>query len=289
MAELKLLQNTIVIDDDTYGITAKTAETAAVAEQLINAITFKKVNLTDSESSLIGDAFDGSSSKELVIVPAAGGRFTGRIAGKSFETLPDDASTILNYGDIEKFIVNRLNSSSVLYTWNGTELSGIGTEDGIQNISIITGANDDVSTLAEHINDKKPVAAYVYICNDDGNKGRMYFGTSRSDKVAGVEISAENALTAVNAANAEKLTNNADASEYYDYNAIKKLDETIRSDLQSAIETAATNIQNEITKITAGQTKVQNAVNADTAITAISATKDSNNNIILVLPIRIKL
>ena len=277
MAEL---QNTIKIDGTTYDITAKTAE---VADKVNNSLVIKKTNLDGTEASASLADFNGEKAETVTVVPASGGMFTGRVNIENYPNQTMDSKAILNSSDIKKFIVNELKSNSVLYTWNGTALNGGGESASVQSISIITGAYSDVDALAEYIWAKKPIAAYIYICSDSANRGKIYFGTSASDRVAGVEVSAENALTAVNATNAEKITSTTDATKYYTYDNIAKLDTSINGNssgteagilkildaqvatINNELKPTVTNNTSEINKIKNGTTTVPKATQAASA------------------------
>lgn len=193
------LDKVIKIGEEDYNINAVNASTA---DALNSKLTLKRVNLTDKLESVVTE-FNGADDKTVLIVPASGGRFSGRITVRSASSdiWTSDGETVLNYNDIVNTVLTQLKKTSVLYTWDG-KLNGV-TPDAatIQSISVITGPDDQKNALAQHIYDEKPIAAYIYISNDDGNRGKIYFGTSESNTVNGVEVSAENAITATKLAN----------------------------------------------------------------------------------------
>lgn len=227
---VKELARTIKINDsDEYNVNAVTAETA---EKVGNKFVIKKTNLDGSTSDTLLAEYDGSAAEEVTIVPASGGRFTGRVNIDDYTNSTLDSKALLNSGDIKKYIVNELRSNSVLYTWNGTTLAGGDIGDDIKSISIITGVDEHKDALAGYIYETKTVAAYIYISTDAENAGRIYFGTANSENIVGVSVSAENALRAVEAEKALKVVKDGDASAYFDYTKLLS-----DSELLNAIET----------------------------------------------------
>lgn len=213
---VKELARTIKINnsDEEYNVNAVTAETAGKVD---NSFTISKTNLDGSIAASKLASFDGSTSCDVTVVPASGGRFTGRVNIDSYTNSTMDPYALLNSGDIKKYIVDELQSNSVLYSWDGTILLGGGHGASIQSVSIITGADEHKDELARYIYENKNVAAYIYISTDDENAGRIYFGTADSENVACVSVSAENALSAVDAENAKKVVKEGDNSVYFDY------------------------------------------------------------------------
>lgn len=194
----KELDTTIVIGTETYKVNA---EHAKEADKVKNSLSLNKTNLNKNPASVLD--FNGEQSKSLTIVPANGGRFSGRITvpSSSSDIWKSDGETVLNYTDIVDTILKDLENTSVLCTWDGATLSGIDDGSLVQSISIITGADSEVNTLANEIFENKPVAAYVYIA-DNGN---IYFGTSASNEVKSVQVSAENSIKANQLANSRNL------------------------------------------------------------------------------------
>jgi hypothetical protein len=222
------LNSTVLLDGVEYNINAETANTA---KQVANALTVKKINLNKSDGSVNTDSeerdifgFDGSEAKSITVVPAEGGRFTGRITVPSLKTsgpINRDGETVLNCNDIKEYIVNELQNSSVLYTWEydqdtktGT-LTGGGLGTAVQSICIIYGASEDVEPFAEYNHaayidytennnvDASFMAAFIYISDDtevsagdDPEKeyiGNIYFGTCEQPTTVPVRATADRA------------------------------------------------------------------------------------------------
>jgi hypothetical protein len=208
----KTLKVNVNGNNEEYNINAKTAD---VATKVANALEVKKIDVDDKTTT--GElSFDGSGdSNELVIVPAAGGRFSGRITVPSFpESWSTDGETILNYKDITETVLKELKNNSVLYTWNGTTLSGGGSGTQIKSVSIITGAAGNVNSFAAENATSKQFSAFIYVA-DTGN---IYFGTSDSSEVAGVTVSSETAINANQLTNARKFSVNLGTSDTVDFN-----------------------------------------------------------------------
>jgi hypothetical protein len=208
----KTLKVNVNGNNEEYNINAKTAD---VATKVANALEVKKIDVDDKTTT--GElSFDGSGdSNELVIVPAAGGRFSGRITVPSFpDNWSTDGETILNYRDITETVLKELKNNSVLYTWNGTTLSGGGSGTQIKSVSIITGAAGNVNSFAAENATSKQFSAFIYVA-DTGN---IYFGTSDSSEVAGVTVSSETAINANQLTNARKFSVNLGTSDTVDFN-----------------------------------------------------------------------
>ena len=191
----KELENTLLVDGEEYNINAKQAE------KVKHGLTLKKNLLTTINEN---DVFDGQEALTIDYVPATGGRFTGKVR------LPANPDTInnedvLNYGDLKDKVLVELINNSVLYSWNGTKLTGGGESQAgtIQSICIVVGSDSNVNALAEYIYKNKPVSAYIYVDSDTGN---IYFGTCNSNKVTSVKVSSEYAITATRLANARKFS-----------------------------------------------------------------------------------
>ena len=222
------LQKTLKVDDIEYNINAVHSDTAS---QVVNKLILKKTNLSTGEpSSREADwtEFDGSVEKVLNIVPSSGGGFSGNITVPPYKDTIRDES-VLNSSDIKKFIVNELKSNSVLYTWNGTKLTGGGEGSSIKSISIITGNDANKNSFATKNNEnylayknndttKSFVSAFIYISTDDGNLGNIYFGTCEANEVTGVQVNADNANTAGQLASTQHFSVSLESSAEVDFN-----------------------------------------------------------------------
>jgi hypothetical protein len=200
MAENKELNKTLAINGDTYNINA------VKADKVENTLVIKQIGV-DIDSEI---QFDGSTAGSISIVSAEdGGRFKKTIhvpASSNAEFVNDE---VLNYGDLTGVVLKELKNNSVLYEWDGSELQA-GTEGNMtKSVSIITGAAGDVNSFAAENYESKHFSAYIYVA-DDGN---IYFGTSDSDKVAEVKVSADTANRANQLTTARVLSVDLASSE----------------------------------------------------------------------------
>lgn len=241
----KELKNTLVISGEEYNINAKKAEEAKeashavetdhaveadhanasdiateaeTANKLAKTLKITKVNLGNT----VDVDFNGESDKTIKIVPADGGRFTGRITTATDKVSRDiiarDPETVLNSAHIKTYIVDELIRKSVKCSWNGSELVAEATDASnasIPSICIVTGDSTAANGFALYNNQNyinrneegRPpfLSAFIYVSTDDGNNGNIYFGTCDSDHVAGVQVSADKANYAVSSGTAEQL------------------------------------------------------------------------------------
>lgn len=225
--EIRELDKTLQVDGKAYNINAKTAD---VSGRVVNKLVVKKTNLTGETSENSSIAFDGSSDKELVIVSADGGGFRGRVTVPDFTNQKMDPKAVLNSSDIKKFIVDELEKTSVLCTWDGESLVGGGDGSSIKSISIITGPDSKVNALAQKIYDTGSISAYIYISNDNEKLGNIYFGTCDSNTVAGVRVSAENAITAEKLKNSQTFIANLASYDAGSFNGTAAVSLGIKSD-----------------------------------------------------------
>ena len=206
MAEENLkLKKTIKIGDDTYNITA------TEADKVNSKLTFKKNQLgLASDGKMIQTTvteFDGSEPESVVIVPAAGGRFEGRITTKDVSdgVLASDGETIINYNDIKNKIVNKLLNTSSVAAWDGTKLTFTkkDSSETFNGISFVVADGTTTETEIEHFAaenskvDNKWLTSYLFI---DKNTKNAYFGTSEDDGYIRLSTST------INAELAEKAT-----------------------------------------------------------------------------------
>ena len=204
MANTIDLADKLLFDGQTYNINAVNATRADEADKVTHVLTLKKYDLSDTDynSASTLKSFDGQANTEVTIVPAAGGRFKGRITVPSNKsTWKTDGETILNYNDIMDDVLpafadkvyTKLKSNTVLSEWTGEELVKYDQDDDTKNVGIIVGNNTDVNSFAKANCSDKYYTAFIYIADDTGN---IYFGTIDSEDVNGVSINAENANTA---------------------------------------------------------------------------------------------
>lgn len=199
------LDKTLTVDGITYNINAVNAETA---DKVQKAITFIKSLLptTEGVKSTETIIFDGSEAREIGFVPSSGGEFTGAVYIPS----KDENSTIndrevVNYGDLKNIVVadalEQLQNSSVLYSWDGTNLEGSNENPEINTVCIVTGKEEHLDELTTWLANNKKFYAYFYIATDtestdeDGDRiCNIYFGTLTSG-VYKVKVNAETADT----------------------------------------------------------------------------------------------
>ena len=280
------LQNTININGDIYDITAKKSEEAVhaiLADKAINSDEANRANeLTNSliikniglEGTVVKETcFNGKNSEEISIVPASGGRFSGRIKVVKNTNKTIDKEAILNYEDILDRVVPNLINRSVFYRWNGEELSSA-IEEAVNSISIVCGEENNIEGFSEHNNtSSEPLTSYLYICSDSGN---IYFGTVNS-------AAARIAQSAINSENAKSATTliHTDGTGKADFTA-----EHLSSILDN-LQLQLTDIKYDETNPNAAKTLVAKAHKADEATSAGKATTadkaigDSQGNNIL--------
>lgn len=274
----KDLKNTLFVGDEEYNINAVNARHAESADSVKCALKFEKINLTaakDAECECEHPiVFDGSADKTITIVPACGGRFTGRITTPTVSkgTIVKDPETILNSADIKTHIVDELIRKSVKCSWNGSELAAEAADASnasIPSICIVTGDNAAANGFASYNNqnyinrneDGRPpfLSAFIYVSTDDGNNGNIYFGTCDSDTVNGVQVSADHANYAINTSN---IVNADNPAQYYDYEKLANIDKVV-ADNNETLTTHIKNIENGTTVVP----KATDAVNAENATT----------------------
>lgn len=270
-ADIRELQSTLAIDGKSYNINAKNAESA---DKVAHELTIKKIHLTGEEEI----TFNGEQPKSVNIVPAEGGIFSGSITVPS-DSIEDHSDVVLNRTDIKNFIVSELGSNSVLYTWNGTTLKGGGAGEDIKSISIITGKDEHKDELATYIYQNNTVSAYIYISNDEGNLGNIYFGTCNNKTVAGVQVSAENAL---------KVVDHTDNSNYFNYATLAdmlqrlgtiegNINTEIKPNIADLVDWQSSVTDPEKTGSVARALQANKASQADCASYATQAKKDSES------------
>lgn len=167
----KKMDSTLLINGESYDVSAKTADMVS------NKLTINKIKLGDKTEEVVVE-FDGSEARGVKLVPADGGRFTGRITVPSFaSTWDNDPETVLNYKDIQDTVLAKLKNTSVLYTWSGTTISPV-IKQAIAGISLVTGLEEHLAEFIAFAGTKP--TEYLYICSDTGN---IYLGTSTSAEV----------------------------------------------------------------------------------------------------------
>lgn len=194
---------------------AEEAEEAAIADkakQVENSLTITESHTNGATTDV---KFNGSASKNVSIVPASGGKFTGRVTVPNVESnisLKDLSETVLNYSDIKSKmtadftteLTTQLTNTSLVYKWKNSVLSPALANTNLAGISLIEGLEEDVNKFAnKNYNnclsnatndpsnpDKIWLASYLYLCTDSKN---IYYGTS--DLSYAVHI-AKNATTA---------------------------------------------------------------------------------------------
>ena len=132
--------------------------------------------------------YDGSDKKELLIVPARGGRFTGRITVPSVkdDIIRNDGQTVLNYTDIITKVVDKLINTSTMAIWDSTtsELTFTDNSGSINGLCVVLGLDSELGLFAttNQINKttypNKWLPNFLYIGTDTGN---IYLGKTESD------------------------------------------------------------------------------------------------------------
>jgi hypothetical protein len=209
------MDKTIVIDNETYNINAVHSDKATTADF---ASSVEKVNyeLVINEKGHDGDtvvSFDGSSKKSLDIVPASGGKFTGKITAPSIlgsgEEIDEEA--VLNFKDIVGTVLERAFNTNVLATWEDSKLTFNTTTGNINSSCLVKGLEEDLfdKTVEQEsvlgfatinynnsiANDKSLpwIPTYLYLCTDTGN---IYLGTSTSPELIRLAVNSVNTKVA---------------------------------------------------------------------------------------------
>lgn len=205
------MDKTIVIDNETYNINAVHSDKATTADF---ASSVEKVNyeLVINEKGHDGDtvvSFDGSSKKSLDIVPASGGKFTGKITAPSIlgsgEEIDEEA--VLNFKDIVGTVLERAFNTNVLATWEASKLTFNTTAGNVNSSCLVKGLEEDLfdKTVEQElilgfatvnynnctVNDKSLpwIPTYLYLCTDTGN---IYLGTSTSPELIRLAVNSVN-------------------------------------------------------------------------------------------------
>jgi hypothetical protein len=228
----KELARTLTVNSEEYNINAVHAD---VASSVKHSLTINKTNLEGTIAKTPLVTFDGSTDASVTIVPACGGRFTGKVRIADYpagEAINQQA--ILNCKDIKTFIVNELKNNSVLAEWNWNVAEGTGTlipggsGASVKSISIITGKDDAKNHFAAQNNEnyeayvagdasKAYLSAFIYISDDAGNIGNIYFGTCTESEVSGVQVNAENANTAGQLASPQRFSVSLSSDSVVDF------------------------------------------------------------------------
>jgi hypothetical protein len=261
----KELEKTLKVNGEEYNINAKQAE------KVEKALKLKKNLLT----TISEDTFDGTAEKVIDYVSAEGGAFRGAIRVPNNENANIDNKAVLNYYDLKNSVLKELKNNSVLYTWNGKTLAGGGEGDLIKSVSIITGDTGDVNSFAAKNFTTKQFSAYIYI----GDTGSIYFGTSDSSDVAGVTVSAENAINANQLTEARELSVNLESDSAANFDGTEDVAIGVSGTLP--VSKGGTG-EKDLKDVTVGSanilisTETGKMYNAD----GISAAIDSLNNVI---------
>ena len=191
------LDKVLQVGDETYNINA------VKADQVSHKLKFSRSNLTGGVSSLNKD-YDGSEEVDLVIVPAEGGKFTGRI------TVPDDTratisgDSVLNYNDIKNVFIEGVKNDAIVFSWDGSTTS-VTINDKVNSISIVQGPDSRADAFAaynktRYANGLGSLPTYLYIGTDEH---KVFYGTRNDDTAALLEIN-----SAGQVAKADQLSTN---------------------------------------------------------------------------------
>lgn len=223
----KELDRIIQIDNEDFNIVAKSA--GKVENKLTIKSTDMLLGVEDTSKTVV---FDGSSPKDILIVPASGGKFAGKIRINSynpkeefeFGTFPADA--VLNYSDIKTVLLNSLSNTSALYYWSVVGDTEGETPEGetperslipnviegtVSGISIVMGPDGEVSNFAQKNYANGYLAAYLYISYSN----ILYYGTRVSSVATRI---AANASDAVKLLNSHTITTSLDGTAPIDAN-----------------------------------------------------------------------
>jgi urease beta subunit len=199
--EIRELEKTIIVNDNVYNVNAVEAdhsvesdhtieaEHSIEANHAINADNALKVgkNLTINKvghTSTTAVSFNGSADRTVNIVPAEGGKFTGRIAvpNVSDGTLKANGETVINYNDMVTRVVDKLINASTVATWDNTNKKLVFTSnsDAIKGLCIVKGLQNTLSSFSTANVKSKWLPDYLFVCADSGN---IYLGSDDSATV----------------------------------------------------------------------------------------------------------
>lgn len=200
-APIRELEKTLVVNDNIYNINAVEADHSAEsdhtleadhsleADHAVNADKAVKVNkkLTINKvghTSTTEVSFDGSADRTVNIVPAEGGKFTGRIAVPSVSdsTLKANGETVINYNDMVTRVVNKLINTSTMATWDATakKLIFINDSTAVNGLCVVKGLDSTLVSFSKANASSKWLPDYLFICTDSGN---IYLGSETSSDV----------------------------------------------------------------------------------------------------------
>jgi hypothetical protein len=242
--ENKILQNTLVIDDDIYEVNA--VEASRVQASLKITLATTDPNGESNGESNDDIEFNGSEAKEVSIVPASGGVFTGPIKVPDATDLSSiDGKAVVNYGDLSILTTNLRGAG--WYKWENNNFEQV-TEDNVaKHLGIVreSGENDTIGAFVAYNNEYNRLPVFLYI--DRG--GDLYLG-------------AHGESSAIKLAQAKQLFD-ADKKNSYDYNTINNLLTAVQTlngtssghadrldDLESILDENNSNIVKEATKAT---------------------------------------
>lgn len=195
--ENKDLHNILKIGDEEYNINAVHSDAAGEVD---NSLTIHNIARDGSTSEETDVVFNGSEPKELSIVPAEGGAFTGPVGVPSIEPIENSADLsesgentenildayndlAVNLGDVRKLISLLKGHPIYHYDVNDGLQEEISSIDPniLQNIKIVNGKFDDYGKFVEENQEAK---FFLYICNDTG---QIFFGLAKEPKEIGTQ------------------------------------------------------------------------------------------------------
>ena len=223
--ETKQLSATLKVGDDTYDINAVHSDSAA---KLDKKLVIRKFSTTSAgiESRLLAD-FDGSSKKEIEIVPAkGGGNYVTPINVVNHSTkYPIQDTSILNYSEILD-VVSQLRGYS-WFTWSDTnndkvlELTAVINDDEqLQQTSLVVGSSTDLEKFSQYNYEKKELPSYLYI---DKTNGNIFFGTSDTNVATRLANNTVSADTATKLETARTIRTNLSSTTAVNFDGTKNI------------------------------------------------------------------
>lgn len=210
------LDKTLVVDNITYDINAVEATHSNEADKVANTLTINKIDIEGNAGPVV---FDGSAAKDVSIVGAEGGKFSGPIVVPTYEDKSKfESESVLNYADMNH-VIGQLTGFS-WYTWDGATLAGsVNSENQALRMGVVKGLYEHLDDFIAYNSVNKYLPFYLYICSDTG---MMFFGDAEDTELK--DITQVNAKDAEKLLKAVKLITNLESNNAVDFDGSKNVE-----------------------------------------------------------------